>query len=225
MLLSCGADCQNVEIEKVEWITRFENYFVDTLVNYSIVENKVNVEKSVISGSRDKIIQTITVRNTNRSYSNKFSVKFSFHCWACNGDSLWDTWNDQSDFVEISPDTTHKFSKTWYAGAYGNNNAILFDCQTEIRQSAQKIILSERIDELKITTDIVNTCGQNPEVMQEKYKTVKKLYYEHVAVDKVRIITDTVNNQDLKSSSSVKQRDVYVITKPGDGLLKIEDDH
>jgi LysM repeat protein len=60
LLLSCGSDCQQVEVEKAEWVTRYEDYIAkDTLASYSIVRDYIDFDESYSS----------QIRNLSNSYN------------------------------------------------------------------------------------------------------------------------------------------------------------
>src|ERR1700733_14513791 len=115
---SCAGDCKVEEIEKVEWETNFVKYSIDTFANYSIIEEKIE------SGSVGNNIEySITIKNENKKYSNKFAVT--------KNNSFIDSYNENeeqsytTDFIEIFPGLTYTFTFYNYTGYnYHFNNSI-----------------------------------------------------------------------------------------------------
>ncbi len=165
--VSCEGDCRDEKIERVEWITNYvtKRKSKDTLVSYSILENK----REYMKYSKE-IKHSVTIHNNNDTYSNEFAVKINYG-YIKNSDEYIKTNN--YNYVEIAPNSSYTF--TFYSQAGYNYN---FNSSYEILQIPQriKIIYQERIDELKIDTITVNSCEQNIETLKEKYKTIKNLY-------------------------------------------------
>jgi hypothetical protein len=60
LLLSCGSDCRQVEVEKAEWVTLYKDYIAkDTLASYSIVRDYINFDESY----------SLQIRNLSDSYN------------------------------------------------------------------------------------------------------------------------------------------------------------
>ena len=71
LFLSCTNECTQVKVEKAEWVTRYENYSVDTLASYSVTRDYFNFEESFSSQIRtlsDSYNQL--GKNINLLYSN-----------------------------------------------------------------------------------------------------------------------------------------------------------
>lgn len=174
LLISCAGDCKDVRIEKVEWITRFENHTVDTLVRYSVEENNMRLMEYKDLDNSDKITRSITIRNNNASFSNYFALKIDSKISYTNLDSS----SVILDFIEIQPNASETF--TYQLKGSAGEKDIEYDNFITILQLPQKVKVKKQIDELKTESITVNTCQQSVEALQERYKTIKKLYHEKV---------------------------------------------
>lgn len=162
--ISCEGDCKDEKIEKVEWISKYVTKNKDTLVSYSIIENNREFIKAY-----EEIKHTITIRNNNNLYSNKFAVKFN-----CG---VFDTYygdqykSNEYEYVTIEPKSTKTFIYYSQAGKYINYNSSYY-----VLQESKNIYYKERIEYLKIDSITVNSCSENVEALKEKYKAIKELY-------------------------------------------------
>ena len=170
-LPACGSDCEQVEIEKAEWKTRYEEYSVDTLVHYSVKDSIKMAEYPTI---QDKFIHRVTIMNNDKSYSNMFAVEF--RCQYYDDDK--GKWTETTQYIEIPPESTYTFEYEW-RGARGTYYSD-FSVTTTVLQRPQRIQLKRRIDELHLSTITVNTCRQSVEALQNEYRAVKDLYYAKV---------------------------------------------
>lgn len=167
-LTSCEGDCKNEQIEKVEWITNYETKSKDTLVSYVIIENKREYIKSY-----EEIKHTITIKNNNNLYSNKFAVKFN-----CN---IYDSYygeqvkSNDIEYVSINPNSTYTFTYYSQAGKFSNYNSDYIIFQEPIQ-----ISYKQRMDNLKKEIITVNSCSENVEALKEKYKAIKELYQQKI---------------------------------------------
>ena len=159
-LSSCNPDCKEVTIQKVEWTTRYEDYYiekdtivdvseyVDTLVSYSVVEHRTKVENRKNSSGELKGSSTlhyITIRNNNKSYSNRFSIKLTGKEYL-ESSSRWKDLYTTTNYVTIGPQSTHTFSikhPSWWRNdnnGYNESNVTIS-------------ILQESADVLKTTNN------------------------------------------------------------------------
>lgn len=162
---SCDGNCKDETIEKIEWITRYEDVYKDTLVRYSIL-----VDKREYSEVYKEVKHTITIRNDNEVYSNRFAVliKYGYQ------DSEYFTTETKSNdtaFVIIEPLSSNTFS-FYTQGGYSYN----FNSEYEILQMDTNFTYQNKIDELKVSQETVNSCTANIEALKEKYNTIKELY-------------------------------------------------
>jgi hypothetical protein len=201
LLLSCGADCKDVEIEKVEWVTRYEDYSVDTLANYTIEENKVAL---VEYDTYDKIALTVNIRNTS-SFSNKFAIAINYKNWQKTADVK------TLDAIEILPDSTYRFFYEWSSSKANKTVDSDFYSNITVLQQLKSIWLKRRIDELKFSTDTINTCEQNLKALQANYLAIKESY-EMLKSENVIKSNDTENLKEeqktTKDTVSVKDRKI-----------------
>ena len=174
LFISCAGDCKNVRIEKAEWITRYENYTVDTLVRYSVEKNNIRLLEYRDSDNGDKVTHTITIHNHNASFSNYFSLKIDSKISYSNLDST----SVMLDYIEIQPNTSETL--TYQLNGPSGKKDFDYDNFITILQLPQQVKVKRQIDELKTETITVNTCQQSVEALQERYKTIKKLYHEKV---------------------------------------------
>jgi hypothetical protein len=171
-LFSCGADCKKVVIEKVEWSTYYKDYFIDTLVSYSVRDQISLMEWSGIETKQDKHIQHVTIMNNNTRYSNRFAIEFYCRYGSTYNDIK--NWTHTSDYVEIQPNSEYDFEYSWY-GVDGKSNSD-FDITIEVLQQPARISLKKRIDELKITKDTIDNCSCDVDALQAKYNAIKSVY-------------------------------------------------
>ncbi len=165
LFASCDGNCKDETIEKVEWVTRYEELYKDTLVRYSIL-----VDKREYSEVYKEVKHTVTIRNDNEIYSNRFAVliKYGYQ------DSEYFTTETKSNdtaFVIIEPLSSNTFS-FYTQGGYSYN----FNSEYEILQIDTNFTYLNKIDELKVSQETVNSCTVNIEALKEKYSTIKQLY-------------------------------------------------
>jgi hypothetical protein len=90
-LFSCASDCNQEQIEQAEWVMRYENYSIDTLASYSIVQNYISsqikgvtnsskyksnnntydYEKSILTNLQNKILEKY-LSNDTKIYSSTY---------------------------------------------------------------------------------------------------------------------------------------------------------
>ena len=167
-LISCEGDCKDEQIEKVEWVTNYETKSKDTLVSYVIIENKREYIKSY-----EEIKHTVTIKNNNNLYSNKFAVKFNCSIY----DSYYGEQIKSNDlaYVSINPNSTYTFTYFSQAGKFSNYNSDYTIFQEPIQFSYK-----QKMDNLKKEMITVNSCSENVEALKEKYKAIKELYQQKV---------------------------------------------
>jgi hypothetical protein len=162
---SCDGNCKNEEIEKNEWVTKYVEVSKDTLVNYSIIENKTDYS------SYDKeIIHSITIKNENEQFSNQFAVVVTYGHYDIFVE-ISETKSDTTLYSEILPKSSFTFPLKRQGGYNDNFNAAI-----EILQIPKYITTIQRIDSLKTEMITVNSCEQNIEALKEKYQTIKKMF-------------------------------------------------
>lgn len=163
--ISCESECEEVEIEKVEWITTYIDKTKDTLVAYSVIENRRKHFRW-----NDSITHTLKIRNDNETYSNEFSLKVDYGYY-----DAWDmkdiTRTKSFNFVTIPPGEAYTFSFNSQAGRYVN-----YDSDYKILQKARKFSYKERQDGLKTEMITVNSCEVNIEALEKEYNAIKELY-------------------------------------------------
>lgn len=164
---SCEGDCKDEQIEKVEWSTSYIDKTKDTLVAYSITENKREYIKTW-----DEIKHTVTIQNNNKQYVGKFALSINYGYY---DDYSSDTRTKEFDYVTISPRSSYTFIYYTQAGKYANYNSSYL-----IRQKPVVFSYKERRDELKTDTITVNSCQENVEALREKYRTIKELYHSKI---------------------------------------------
>ena len=182
LFLSCAGECEQVTVEKAEWITRYEEYRMDTLAGYAVVGNTTTLYEYLNSDEKDEHFHYICVKNTNKRYSNQFAVKFE-----CSyGDYSNNHWPYNSEYtteyVEIKPNSEHCFAYKWN-GVKGIDCSD-FQVDVTILQKSQNINLTRRIDELNISKIKINTCEKSAEAEQAKYDAIKAQYLQKVDKEK-----------------------------------------
>ena len=203
LLSSCNPDCKEIEIQKVEWVTRYEDYVeykdtieevkepVDTLVSYSITEHRTKVENKKNSSGEvvgSTHVHYITIKNNNKSYSNRFAVKLTGKEYE-ESTGRWKDLNKTTGYVSVAPQGTYTFTishPSWWrndASGYNENNVSIRILQEPIgiyrtnmfckRVKRKKL---RRIDRLVISDTIVNDCEGDIEALTEKYNTIKEIF-------------------------------------------------
>jgi len=183
LFISCDGECSTEEIEKVEWVTSYVKVHKDTLVSYSMVEDKIDYQGSwaEISSGSDKLQafngrnkfanHLITIKNNNSLYSGYFAIKLIYGYW----DKTFYMKTETNDYVKIDPKSTYSFKFHVYADhPYTINRDVI------ILQTPTKISYMKRIDELSVEKIKVNSCKDNIPALKEKYKTIKKLYQQKI---------------------------------------------
>jgi hypothetical protein len=171
LIVSCEGDCKDEEIEKIEkieWITTYIDKTKDTLVAYTITENKREYIESW-----NEIKHTVTIRNNNNQYIGKFALNINYGYY----DYGYETRTKKFDYVTISPKGSYTFTyytQAEYKGNFNNSYIIL--------QQPTKIPYKERKDELILSSITVNPCESNVEALREKYKIIKELYNSKVEI-------------------------------------------
>lgn len=166
---SCDADCKQIKIEKVEWITHYENYKVDTTVGYS-TQDFVKFAEWPTKRKNDKHLHKVTILNTNKQYSNKFAVEFRIQFKY----NLKEKWTYKTDYVEIPANSEYTFNYEW-SGARGTFDSD-FNVLVSVLQQPKSIILTKRIDYLKTSKIAVDNCSVNVDLEKAKYNTIKAMY-------------------------------------------------
>lgn len=221
LFFSCAGDCRLQEVEKAEWITRYEDYylwidtikqeivFLDTLVAYSTVGHKQSVEyKRNSKGERvgQELTHHITIKNESNDYSNFFAVRLigkKYNETATDWQDLVTTTN----YVTINPQQQHTFAikhSSWWLNedsGYHEGNISINIMQ---RPSSESVIVrspvrirkkhTRRIDELHLSKIEVNTCEESIEALEKKYQTIKDLYNEKIEPSKQKIIINDEKN-------------------------------
>lgn len=163
-ITSCEGDCKDEQIEKVEWVTNYVSKSKDTLVSYTIEEERREY---------DKLYETVyvTVKNNDSNYSNYFSIRMNYLDVFRIGDINTIT----KEFVKINPNSSYTF--TFYTYVNNNND---FKSSFSILQQPITISYKQRVDNLKKEMITVNSCNENVEALKEKYKAIKELYQQKV---------------------------------------------
>jgi len=163
-LTSCEGDCKDEQIEKVEWVTNYLSKSKDTLVSYTIEEERREYDKSYET-------VYVTVKNNDNAYANYFSIRMNYLDVNRYGEINTIT----KDFVKINPNSSFTFS--FFTFVKSNND---FKSSFSILQQPITISYKERIDNLKTEMITVNSCSENVEALKEKYKAIKELYQQKV---------------------------------------------
>jgi hypothetical protein len=169
ILSSCGADCKQIQVEKVDWHTRYEYYSVDTLVGYTM-HDYIKLTEWSNKNNRDKHSHLVTIKNTNKYYANSFAIEYQIQY---NYDNKG-KWTYTTDYIEIPADSEHTFSYEWY-GARGTFDSD-FNVNISVLQHSNRVTLKKRIDELIISSIKIDNCSGNPDEEQAKYYAIKALY-------------------------------------------------
>lgn len=212
-LSSCNPDCKEVTIQKIEWMTRYEDYFIekdsivevgeyiDTLVSYKVVEHRTKVEYRKDSSGETKgrtMVHYISIKNNNKSYSNRFAIKLSGKEYL-ESSSKWRDLYLTTNYVTIGPQDTYTFTvkhpSLWRNenNGYNEDNVTIsilqkasnvFKMTKQTRRIQKKKV--KRIDNLVFSDTIVNDCECDIEALAEKYKTIKetfnRLQSEHLII-------------------------------------------
>ncbi|GHT69163.1 hypothetical protein AGMMS50239_35480 [Bacteroidia bacterium] len=187
-----------MEVEKAEWVTRYENYNVDTLVSYTVNNATTLFEYS--EDKKDEHFHYVAVKNTNQQYSNLFAVKFEYY-YSINNSNKWKYANQHiTEYVEIQPNSYYDFEYKWY-GVKGSDYSDFY-VKTTVLQQPKKNSLTRRIDELHLSTITINTCEQSVEALQKQYQAVKELYYAKIGDV---VCTHTVTRGETLSGIARKQ--------------------
>ena len=219
LFLSCSDDCQQVEIEKTEWITHYEKYSVDTLANYSIVRDYIYFDESYSSKINELYKDIKLVENASSDIKSHLRTisqnKLSGRNYIAREIQI----KNESDFpasLAIKDDAFfYKEGTNNYQviGAHSTatfhlSGSIYWDRQTSsdfrseigILRKKHRISLTRRIDSLVISKVRVNSCEQNIPTLKREYNTIKELYYSKVDANGkpvVQIIkSDTANYND-----------------------------
>lgn len=163
LLTSCDGDCKDEQIEKAEWITTYITKRKDTLVAYSVTENKREYIKLY-----DEVKHSLTIQNNNTLYSGEFSLEVNY---GFNDELGDDTRTQNFDTITIAPRASYTFSFYSQAGKYANYSSAYTILQTPVF-----ISYDERKDELRTSNIMVNSCKENVEALREKYKMIIELY-------------------------------------------------
>jgi hypothetical protein len=166
---SCGADCKQIEVEKVEWVTHYENYAVDTLVCY-FMQDFVKFTEWSNNNNRDKHSHNVTIINTNKRYANRFAIEFQIQY---NYD-FKGKWRHITEYVEIPANSEYTFNYEW-SGARGTFDSD-FNVIISVFQQPKRVMLKKRIDNLKMSKITVDNCSGNPDAEQAKYNAIKAVY-------------------------------------------------
>lgn len=202
-LSSCNPDCKEVTIQKVDWKTRYVNYYiekdtieevgryVDTLVSYSIEEHRtVHEYKKDASGNTKGCSANhyITLRNNNKSYSNAFAIQLTGMEYK-ESTGKWSDISPKTSYIRIAPESTYTFlishSSWWRNESYGYNEGNVsitilqkpsyeYVTTKQIKQIRQKKV--KRIDNLIYSDTIVNDCECDVDLLKEKYATIKETF-------------------------------------------------
>ena len=167
---SCSPDCKKETIKKPEWVTRYVNYYVDTLVSYSANDAVKLTEWSSSNTKKDRHIHYVTIRNNNTTYSNLFAVQFSCS-YSCDTPI---SWTNTTEYIEIYPNLEHTFVYEWF-GARGTYDSD-FEVGYQILQEPKRILLKRRIDNLHLIDTLVNNCECDVEVLKTKYKAIQDVF-------------------------------------------------
>lgn len=163
-LSSCDGECRNEQIEKVEWITTYEDKTKEILVSYFIIENKTKLNEDT-----KEVTHTIIIKNNDSKYSNKFAVSIDYGYLTDDNKKKDNTYN--SEYVEILPSKTYTFTYNRQSKFFHN-----FNSNVIIKQKPYTLSYKKRTDELKAENINVNSCEVDIESLIEKYKTIRELY-------------------------------------------------
>ncbi len=163
-LTACDGNCKDEIIEKTEWVTTFKSQPIDTLLTYTVLENKTQYVFDT-----KQVAHSVVIRNDNSQYSNKFSI--SIYYMIVGDDLTRQTQVFNSDFVEIQPNSYYRFVFSRQA-----KDVINFNSDIKVNQPVLKVNIKKRVDNLKIENITVNSCDENVSALKEKYKVIKELY-------------------------------------------------
>jgi len=172
LFFACEGDCKDEVIEKVTWVTYNTEYTQDTLVNYAIVE-----AKREYLNATNELLHSITLRNENETYSNKFAVQFKYGFV----DTISNTKEMRfftTDSVEILPKSSHTYTFNCQGKFIYN-----FNDSITLIQIPKTITLTRKADSLQIENYLENNCKVNIEAIKQKYKSIKELYYSKVETE------------------------------------------
>lgn len=203
LLSACNPDCENEVIQKVEWITRYEDYYsqkdtleevsgyIDTLVSYVISDHSIRAKYIKTPNGEIKkssLSHYITVYNNNESYSNRFAI-------ICRGKEFFESSNNYrninrtTDYVTINPKCSHTFVIThssWWRNEERCYNET--DVSFSVAQEPVKVFVTKkqikkirkkntrRIDSLVLSDTVVNSCECNIEALTHEYKTIWEIF-------------------------------------------------
>lgn len=203
LLSSCSPDCKHETIKKPEWRTHYVDYWIekdtietvsaylDTLVSYSVVghRQKIDYRKNVSGEQMGKTItHYITIKNTNRSYSNSFAVKLVGKEYNESA-KTWRDINNVTSYVSISPQTTYTFSikhSDWWrneSSGYSEGNISIsilqrpsseYVTRSQIKRIKQKRI--RRIDEIVLKDTVVSNCDCDIDALKAEYKSMQEVF-------------------------------------------------
>lgn len=165
LILSCDGSCDEEQIQKTEWITKYVEVLSDTLVNYSIIENTTKY-----NSFEKEILHSVTIRNENRQFSNKFAIIATYGYFDVFA-GISDIKSDTTIYSEIAARSAYTFSFKRQGGYNDNFNAAI-----KVLQLSKVISSVKRVDSLKIEIITVNSCEQNIEALKEKYQAIKKMF-------------------------------------------------
>jgi hypothetical protein len=164
ILMACDGNCKDETLEKVEWVTTEKSEMVDTLLTYSVLENKTEFDYNTKS-----VVNSVVIQNDDLVYANNFSIAVFYN--VLNANDEIEERVCRSEEVEIKPKSAYRFIVRRYV-----NSAINLNSNVLIRQPVLQIMVPKRKDELMVEKIIVNSCEANIEALKEKYKIIEELY-------------------------------------------------
>lgn len=148
---SCDGDCKDIQIEKTEWVTSYQNVIIDTTVQYEVTNTAVEYSKY---GEMNN--HMITIQNMNQTYSGLFSIRVY----------EYDYLKEELDYVSIPAGQSYTFD--FYSPVVNSYYTII--------QKSNTVNHKKKIESLKKEFISVNSCNENIEALKDRYKTIEELY-------------------------------------------------
>ena len=177
LFVSCEGDCKDVQIESVEWVTKYVDRtkieYRDTtvLADYSVIRSEREPDRR-----NNAITHFVTIRNESTQYNVRVALRISYE-YNYSRYYAPETKYVTFDYVTIEPKKTFTFEKYTQLGNESSSNSCYEILQEPVSfRRRHTSSYKERKDELKTKTITVNSCRENVEALREKYKTIKELY-------------------------------------------------
>lgn len=201
--VSCTPNCQEIHVQIADWQTRYEDYWVefdsvemvtemvDTTVAYTV--DKYYTKMNHMTNSSDDVVgktcsHYITIRNNNKSYSNRFAIRIEGKEYD-ESNKTWKNMSKTTNSVMINPQNTYTFhishADNWRnsSNGYDENNVELKILQSSnyVERTAKKIIhirrkQIRRIDELKMKDTVINNCECDVDALKARNEAVCEVF-------------------------------------------------